>query len=93
MNIQGIWDCPNQDQEVGAKHINDTKMFQMTSKEPMELIDEEVGDLVELEYVSESKHTSDSIECTDKANEDNPNERANPEESALIQTYYWIECI
>ena len=24
MRIQGIWDCPDQDQEVGAKHINGT---------------------------------------------------------------------
>ena len=24
MRIQGIWDCPDQDQEVGAKHINET---------------------------------------------------------------------
>ena len=22
MRIQGIWDCPDQDQEVGAKHNN-----------------------------------------------------------------------
>ena len=60
MRIQGIWDCPNQDQEVGAKHINETEMFQMTSREPMEPIDEEVGDLVELEDVLESEHTNDS---------------------------------
>ena len=39
MSIQGIWDCPDQDQEVGAKHINETGMFQLTSKEPMEPID------------------------------------------------------
>ena len=32
MRIQGIWDCPDQDQEVGAKHINETEMFQMTSR-------------------------------------------------------------
>ena len=38
MWIQGIWDCPDQDQEVGAKHINGTEMFQMTSREPMEPI-------------------------------------------------------
>ena len=41
MRIQGIWDCP--DQEVGAKHINEIEMFQMTSREPMEPIDEELG--------------------------------------------------
>ena len=26
MGIQGIWDCPDQDQEVGTKHI-ETEMF------------------------------------------------------------------
>ena len=36
MRIQAIWDCSDQDQEVGAKHINETEMFQMTSREPME---------------------------------------------------------
>ena len=35
MRIQGIWDCPDQDQEVGAKHINETEMLQITSREPM----------------------------------------------------------
>ena len=60
MRIQGIWDSLDQDQEVGAKHINETEMFQMTSREPMEPIDEEAGDLVELEDVSESEHTNDS---------------------------------
>ena len=83
MRIQGIWDCPDQDQEVGAKHINETEMFQMTSREPMEPIDEEAGDLVELEDVSESEHTNDSTQRTNEANEDNPDERANPEETAL----------
>ena len=48
MRIQGIWDYPDQDQEVGIKHINKTEMFQMTSREPMEFIDEEAGDLVHL---------------------------------------------
>ena len=51
MRIQGIWDCPDQDQEVGAKHINETEMFQMTSRELMEPLDEEAGDLGDLEDV------------------------------------------
>ena len=48
MRMQGMWDCLLQDQEVGAKHINETERFQMTSTKPMEPIDEEVGDLVDL---------------------------------------------
>ena len=46
-----MWDCPDQDHEVGAKHINKTEMFQMTSREPMEPIDEEAGVLGDLEDV------------------------------------------
>ena len=83
MRIQGIWGCPDQDQEVGAKHINETQMFQMTFREPVEPIDEDAGHLVELEDVLESEHTNDSTQCTDEANEDNPDERANPKETAL----------
>ena len=60
-------------------------MFQMTSREPMEPVDEEAGDLVELEYVLECEHTNDSTECTNElANEDNPDERANLEEVAYV---------
>ena len=66
MRIQGIWDCPDQDQEVGAKHINETEMFQLTSREPMEPIDEEGGDLVDLEDVPESEQTQDSVEQTEQ---------------------------
>ena len=62
MRIQGIWDCPDQDQEVGAKHINETEMFQLTSRELMEPIHEDGGDLVDLEDVLESEQTQDSVE-------------------------------
>ena len=60
VRTQGIWDCPDQDQEVGAKHINETKMFQMTSRETMEIMDEEAGDLVDLEDESEFEQTHES---------------------------------
>ena len=65
INIQGIWDCPDQDQEVGAKHINEIEMFQLTSREPMEPIDEDGGNLVNLNDVLESGQTQDSIEQTE----------------------------
>ena len=35
MLINGIWECPNTDQEVGAKHIRDTKRYQSATREPM----------------------------------------------------------
>ena len=83
MRIQGIWDCLDQDQEVGTKHINESEMFQMTSREPMEPINEEAGDLVDLEDVSESEHTHESTEHTYEEKEDNPDQRVCPEEPGL----------
>ena len=71
MRIQGIWDCPDQDQEVTAKPINETQMFQITSREPMEPIDEEAGDLANLEDVSESKHANETTERIEDVNEEN----------------------
>ena len=78
MRIQGIWDCPDQDQEVGAKHINETEMFQMTSREPMEPIDEEAGVLGDLEDVSESEQTQDNADQTEEDKGDNPDQSASP---------------
>ena len=66
MRIQGIWDCLDQDQEFGTNHINETKMFELTSREPMEPIDEEGGDLVDLGDVPESEQTQDSVEQTEQ---------------------------
>ena len=83
MRIQGIWDWLDQDQEVGVKHINETKMFQMTSREPMEHIDEEARDLVDLEDVLESEHTQETTDHTDEEKGDNPDQRVSPEEPSL----------
>ena len=43
----------------------------MTSQKPMEPIDIEVGDLVDLEDVSESEHANEAIERTEDVNEEN----------------------
>ena len=55
----------------------------MTSREPMEPINEEARDLVDLEDVSEFEHTNKSTEHIDKANEDNPDRRISPEGPGL----------
>ena len=78
MRIQGIWDCPDQDQEVGAKHINETEMFQMTSREHMEPIDEEAGVLGDLEDVPESEQTQDTADQTEEDKGENPERSASP---------------
>ena len=46
MRIQGIWGCPDQDQEVGAKHINESQMFQITFRKLVELQMKTQGNLL-----------------------------------------------
>ena len=50
----------------------------------MEPIDKEARDLVDFEDVSKSEHTNESTEHTDKANDENPDRRATPEEPGLL---------
>ena len=56
----------------------------MTSIEPMEPVDEEEGNLVDLEDVSESKHIHNSVACTEYANEDNLEQSVDPEEPVIL---------
>ena len=58
-------------------------MFQMTSREPIEPMNEEAGDLVDLGDVSGSKHTQETTDHTDEVNGDNPNQRVSREELGL----------
>ena len=44
-----MWECPNQDEDVGAKHIADTERFQRDSREPIPLLVGEPGELIELD--------------------------------------------
>ena len=46
-------------------------MFQITSREPMELIDEATRDLMNLEDVSESEHANYSAEHIKDGNDEN----------------------
>ena len=56
MRIKALWECLDQDEEVGTKHIADTERFQTASwdpipplagepREPIELDDEITKDL------------------------------------------------
>ena len=50
MRIQGLWECPDQDQEMGAKHIDSTERFQQASREPIPpLAGGQPGELIDLE--------------------------------------------
>ena len=35
MRIKALWECPDQDEEVGAKHIAEGEWFQEASREPI----------------------------------------------------------
>ena len=55
----------------------------MTSREPMEPIDEEVGVLGDLEDVSESEHTQETMDHTDEEKGENPDQRVSPKEPVV----------
>ena len=46
MRINALWEGPDQDKEVRAKHIVDTKRFQLTSHEHIPPL---VGELIDLD--------------------------------------------
>ena len=49
MRIKALWECLDQDEEVGAKHIVDTEKFQPASREHIPLLAGEPGELIELD--------------------------------------------
>ena len=77
MRINGIWECPDADQEVGAKHIGDTERFQSASREPMPPLGTEAGELGELEDeppCDSSRHgEEDEPDSSNPAEEDTTN--------------------
>ena len=49
MRIKALWECPDQDEKVGAKHIVDTERFQTASREPVPPLANEPGELIDLD--------------------------------------------
>ena len=49
MRIKALWECPDQDEEVGAKNLADTERFQPASREPIPPLAGEPGELIELD--------------------------------------------
>ena len=49
MMIKALWECPDQDEEVGAKHNADTEKFQQAWREPIPPLAGELGELIELD--------------------------------------------
>ena len=50
MRIKSLWECRDQDEEVGAIHIADTKWFQQASCELIPPLGDEPGELFALDY-------------------------------------------
>ena len=49
MRIKALWECPNKDEGLGAKHIADTERFQIASPEPIPPLVGEPRELIELD--------------------------------------------
>ena len=49
MRIKALWECPDQDEKVGAKHIAEGEWFQEASREPIPPLAGEQGGLIELD--------------------------------------------
>ena len=58
--------------------LGSDKMFQITSREPVEPINEEAGVLSDLEDVLESEKTQDTADQTEEDKGDNPEHSASP---------------
>ena len=85
MRIKALWECPDQDGEVGAKHIADTKRFQVASREPIPPLAGEPRELIELDddlledpivanlsgVDIDAQNFEDSSEKEDKENDEN----------------------
>ena len=49
MRLKALWECLDQDGEVGAKHIADTERFQQASPASIPPLRDEPGELIELD--------------------------------------------
>ena len=72
MRINGIWECPDGDQQVGVKHFGDTKRYQYASHEPMPHMANEAGELGELKDEPISNPTL--LEEGEEENDDHSNQ-------------------
>ena len=49
LRIKALWECPDQAEEVEAKHIADTERFEAASREPIPPLAGEPGELIDLD--------------------------------------------
>ena len=61
MRIKALWECLDQDEEVGAKHIVDTEQFQTASHEPISPLADELRELIDLDDDLREDPTIDNL--------------------------------
>ena len=78
MRIKALWECPDQDEEVGAKHIAEGERFQAASLEPIPPLAGEQGELLEDPNVAsltkEDAETQNSEGSSQNNSEENDSE-------------------
>ena len=90
MRINGIWECPDADQEVGAKHVGDTERYQCASREPMPPLANEAGELGDLEdepickLSNHGEEDEPNEETSNQVNEDTTTVEDETEDLALL---------
>ena len=87
MRINGIWECPDADQEVGAKHVGETERYQIASREPMPPLANEAGELGDLqdEPLSDpTMHGEEENENSNQVEEGTTNLEDEDEDLALL---------
>ena len=74
IRINGIWGCPDADQEVGAKLVGETERFQTASREPMPPLQaneaSELGDPDDEPMVEKIKHGVAGVHDDKTSNKD-----------------------
>ena len=83
MRIKALWECSDQDQEVGAKHIDDTEQFHAASHEPIPPLAGEPGtELIDLDdkliedptIAHLSREENNAQLCDDESQEEEEND-------------------
>ena len=63
--IKALWECPDQDEEVGTKHVPNTERFQTASREPVPPLANEPRELIDLDDDLREDPTIDSLSSVD----------------------------
>ena len=75
MQIKALWECPDQDKEVGAKHIAEGERFQVAFREPIPPLAGEPVELLEDPTVAsltgEDAETQNSEDSSQNNSEEN----------------------